>query len=202
MIAPDQMMALVSAHGLPVIGLVAVVEGPVVTVLAGWAVATGALPLGPLVLVLIVADLVGDLGFYALGRRGLGWLPQRLRRRLGLNPDRLDRLTDHFCHRGGRILVLGKLTHSAGALVLTAAGAARMPVAPFLFFNLVATVPKSLALLALGVWAGHAWERIDTWIANGSWIALALGLAALLAWRLRPAPASAALSPPGTRRPE
>jgi len=124
--------------------------------------------------------------------------PQGLRRRLGRNPDRLDRLTDHFRHRGGRILVLGKLTHSAGALVLTAAGAARMPVAPFLFFNLVATVPKSLALLALGICAGHAWERIDTWIANGSWIALALGL--LLAWRLRPAPASAASSPPGTRR--
>lgn len=186
MTGPEDLMALVAAHGLPVVGLIALVEGPIVTVLAGWAASGGVLPLWPLAATVILADLAGDLGFYLLGRRGIGWVPGGLRRRLGLRPDRLDRLAEQFRCRGGRILLLGKLTHSAGALVLTAAGAARMPVAPFLVYNLLATVPKSLAFLALGHIAGHAWERIETWIVNGSWLLLALvAMAALIWWRRR-----------------
>lgn len=186
MTGPEELMALVAAHGLPVVGLIAVVEGPIITVLAGWAAANGLLPLWPLAATVILADLAGDLGFYLLGRRGIGRLPAGLRRRLGLHPDRLARLAEQFRTRGGRILVLGKLTHSAGAVILTAAGTARMPLVPFLAYNTLATVPKSLAFLALGHIAGHAWERIETWIVKGSWLLLALlAIGALIWWRRR-----------------
>lgn len=185
MIAPDQLMALVATAGLPVVGLVAVLEGPIITVLAGWAAAQGLLPLWPLAVVLVLADLIGDLAFYALGRQGAAWVPQPLRDRLGLHPERLDGVARRFHTRGGRILIMGKLTHSAGALILTAAGAARMPLRPFVVYNLMATVPKSLIFLALGHIAGHAWERIGTWIANGSWILLALIAATFVLRRWR-----------------
>ncbi len=37
---------------------------------------------------------------------------------LGLNKARLDSVVKSFDNHGGRLLVIGKLTHSAGALVL------------------------------------------------------------------------------------
>lgn len=183
MLTPEGLMALVSTHGLPIVGLVALLEGPIVTVLAAWAASRGVFDPWAVLAVVVIADLAGDFGFYALGRRGTGWLPPGWARRIGLRPARLRLLTRQFQQRGGRMLLLGKVTHSAGALVLIAAGAARMPLLPFFWFNLLATLPKSLAFFALGWFAGHAWERIERWIAHGSLILLiVLAAGAALIW--------------------
>lgn len=201
MSGPEEFLALVSSHGLPVVGLIALIEGPIITVLAAWAASLGVFAPWTVFAVVVAADLAGDLVFYALGRRGIGWLPPAWARRIGLRPARLRLLTRQFRDRGGRMLLLGKVTHSAGALVLVAAGAAQMRLLPFFWFNLLATLPKSLLFFALGWFAGHAWERIDRWITHGSLILLLLlGASAALIWfRSRRVAASAASSLPGTR---
>jgi len=76
-----------------------------------------------------------------------------------------------FDRKGGRLLVLAKLTHSAGALVLTGAGMARMPLVPFLFYNIIAAVPKSLFLLGIGWMFGDIIAQVNNWIA---WVSLGL----------------------------
>jgi membrane protein DedA with SNARE-associated domain len=47
-----------------------------------------------------------------------------------------------------------------------------MPFAPFLVFNGCATVLKSIALVAIGAFFGHAYSQIGDWLG-------ALGLATL-----------------------
>jgi membrane protein DedA with SNARE-associated domain len=113
-------------------------------------------------------------------------LPQRWRDRLGLNADRVEALKDHFGSQGGRTLVIGKLTHSAGAAVLVAAGAARMPAGAFLWWNFIATLPKSAVFLALGYAFGAAYAQIDAWIFRASLGLLAvLVLGGVIWWRRR-----------------
>jgi membrane-associated protein len=178
----DALAQILQTYGLWLLFPLAVVEGPIVTVIAGWLARLGMLPLVPTALVLIFADLVGDVLLYSLGRSGLGMLPHRWRDRMGLRPDRLADLAAHFDTKGGRTLILAKLTHSLGFAALVTAGAARMPVVPCLWFNLVGTIPKTAALLAIGYAVGEAHVAINTWIGWGSVLIGIAGIGLLIGW--------------------
>ncbi|WP_339108008.1 VTT domain-containing protein [Thioclava sp. GXIMD4216] len=178
----DQIISLLAAHGLVLVGALSILEGPIVTVLASWLASNGLFDLLPLFFVLLAGDLIGDLGFYYLGRRGLGIIPAKWRHRLGLDGKRLRKMLRHFRAKGGRTLLVGKITHSAGAAILVAAGISRMPVLPFLLYNLLASIPKTLALMALGYFMGSAYTRIDGWISKGSIILLGVLILAGIGW--------------------
>lgn len=173
MIGLETVTALIVKHGLAVVAPVAVIEGPIVTVIAAWLASQGLMSLWAVAAVVIAADLVGDFGFYSLGRWGLGRLPKRWLERRGLTHERLEGLMSHFEDHGGRTLLLGKLTHSAGFAVLVAAGMAKMPLLRFFWFNLLGTVPKSLLFVGLGYGFGAAYASINGWITG---VTLALGV--------------------------
>lgn len=160
----EAIIALIAKHGLLVVAPIAVIEGPIVTVIAAWLASQGIMHLWSLALVVIAADLVGDFIFYSLGRWGLNALPARWLARLGLGRERLSGMTGYFETRGGRMILFGKITHSAGFAVLAAAGMARMEMWRFFWFNLLGTVPKSLFFVALGYAFGAAYAQIDNWI--------------------------------------
>lgn len=182
----DALMQLLQNWGLLLLFPLAVLEGPIVSVLAGWIVRLEVLPFGWVLATLVLADLSGDLILYGLGRGGARWLPERWRHRLGLDPVRLAKLAGHFDRHGGKTLVLTKFTHSLGIAVLPAAGAARMPVAAFLMWNLIGTVPKSLALLALGYFLGQAHAGIDSWIGRiTAGVVVVAVVGAVAVWQFR-----------------
>ncbi|WP_116135108.1 DedA family protein [Tropicimonas sp. IMCC34043] len=184
-VSGDALHHLVQGYGLFLLMPLAILEGPIVTVIAGWACRSGDLPLFSTFVVLIIADLIGDGLLYALGRWGLGRLPRRWKNRLHLSDRHLSTVGDHFAAQGGRTLVGAKLTHTFGLPVLVAAGAARMPGVAFMGFNLIATIPKTAAFLALGYLAGQAQTTIETWIGRGSFAVLLLGVGLVAFWLRR-----------------
>lgn len=167
-ISTDTILQLIQSQGLVILFLLSIFEGPIVTVIGGWLAKAGLLPFWGVYTVCVAADLVGDLLLYSFGRSGVHFLPERWLRRIGLGEDRIARLAGHFGEKGGRTLVLAKWTHALGMAVLPAAGAARMPVPAFLFYNFVATLPKTLFFLVVGYSLGHAYASIDNWIWRGS----------------------------------
>jgi membrane protein DedA with SNARE-associated domain len=56
--------------------------------------------------------------------------------------------------RKGPFLFFGKLSHAVGGIILFAAGSAEIPLKEFLWFNFLATLPKSLILIAVGYYFG------------------------------------------------
>jgi membrane protein DedA with SNARE-associated domain len=182
---------LIAAHGLWILAPLAVLEGPIVTVIASWLARLGLLdPLAVFVCV-VIADLVGDGLMYWAGRGvRLDRLPV-IGRYLRIPRSTLVPLVKAFRERGVRLLVVGKLTHAAGFAFLIAAGAARMPFALFLLVNFLASIPKCLAFMALGWVIGAAHQEISRWLSLGS--GLVLGLVAMAAlvgfviWRRRKA---------------
>jgi len=164
MISPDAALDLMQSYGLWLLAPVAILEGPIVTVIAGYMAHLGVFnPVAAFVIV-VLADLVGDSLLYGFGRRGIGWLSPRWRSRLGLTDSRLTHMAEHFRVQGGRTLVIAKLTHSLGVVALIAAGVSRMRFGPFLWYNLVATLPKSLFFLIIGYSLGYAYNRVNAYI--------------------------------------
>ncbi|MFB2532015.1 DedA family protein [Paracoccus sp. p3-h83] len=186
MIQAGSAQVLIQDHGLAILAPLALIEGPVVSVIAGSLVSLGLMALRPVILCLIVADLLGDLLTYALGRYGRRAIPFGLLRRLGISRQRLARMVRGFRGQGGRLLVIGKLTQVAGLPMLLAAGMVRMPLPRFLVICGATAIPKTLLLVGLGHVFGTAWLATGGWrlpvLTAGS---LAL-IAAALWWHRRP----------------
>ena len=160
----DWMSATITSYGYAALFVAAVVEGPIATVIGAFLASLGFLDVALVYAVAVAGDLIGDLLLYGVGRSG--WMPLGAWRRplSARNQQRLAALKGRFRAHPGATLVFGKLTHAAGFLILLAAGAARVPVATFLGYNLLGTLPKSAAFMLIGYFAGAAYSRINSYL--------------------------------------
>jgi membrane-associated protein len=143
---------------------VMVVEGPIITVIAGFLVSVGHLNGLAAYVVLVVGDVTGDSIYYAIGRWSKGPLLGRWGRFWGLTEWRLRQLETYFCRHKAKTLLIGKWSHAIGAPVLAAAGLARVPYGQFLAINFLATLPKTLLLLLIGFYFGRSYTKISTYL--------------------------------------
>lgn len=163
-----ELAQFVSDYGLITLVPLAIIEGPIITIIAAYLARMSLIdPVGVFACA-ILGDLIGDVLLYWLGRSvpgdALVWLSPRLRvRRRVIAP-----LVRAMRRQGARILVVGKLTHAAGFAGLLAAGAARMDIRLFLIANMIATVPKTLVLMGVGYAFGGIGERLNSWMEFGS----------------------------------
>ena len=184
--------AWVGHHDYALLFAASVAEGPLVTVAAAVLASQGLLNLAAAYATVVLGDLAGDALYYAAGRWLLGRLPLRGARTSRLRR-RVDALRGYLLEHPGRVLLFGKLTHSAGFAVLLAAGAARLRPERYMLYNLLGTLPKSALLMLVGYFCGRFYENLrgDLRVAGAAGLVLAvLGLLAL-AWQLRavdPAP--------------
>jgi membrane protein DedA with SNARE-associated domain len=161
-----EMQHILAVYGYAALLPLTAIEGPAVTVFAGFLAAQGLFDLAGVYAVAVLGDLIGDVMYYAVGRWASGrWMVQPKANRHGRWAARLHQrvsvLAPRIRTRAGAMLLFGKLTHSAGFAVLLAAGAARVDLRRFLAFNLLGTLPKVLVLVLLGYWFGRlyaAWQ--------------------------------------------
>lgn len=184
----DAALSLMQSHGLWLVGPMAVIEGPIVTVIAAYLAKLGYMTLLGVYLVCVLGDLIGDGMYYWIGRAGPAILPDRWLTRLGMTEARKMALESHFAEKGPRTLLIGKWTHSAGLPVMLASGAARMNFTQYMWWNLLGTLPKTAVFTLIGWFAGSAYTAIDTWIWRVSLAAvLGVGVVLLVLWqRKRP----------------
>ncbi len=173
----DHALQLIQSHGLWLLAPFAVIEGPIVTVIAAYLARLGYMSLPGVYLVCVLGDLIGDALYYAIGRFGPAILNDRWQARLGMTAARKLTLGEHFADKGGRTLLFGKWTHSAGLPIMFASGMARMNFTQYMWYNLIGTIPKSAVFVALGYFIGDAYASIDTYIYRISLLLLVVVLA-------------------------
>ncbi len=157
----DTVQHTIALYGYAALLPLAVVEGPAVTVFAAFLAAQGLLDVAVVYVIAVIGDLLGDVLYYAAGR----WLLQRLTDRRSAWAARLrarvSALAPRIRARAGAMLLFGKLTHSAGFAVLIAAGASHVPMRPFLGYNVLGSLLKSLVLVAVGYWFGRLYGSLQ-----------------------------------------
>ena len=87
---------LLRTWGLAIVAPLSVLEGPIVSMVAGYLARLGVFDLLPLLAVLILGDLVGDVALYLIGRKGRLVVRRRWLRRLRISPVQLARLVRRF----------------------------------------------------------------------------------------------------------
>ena len=143
---------------------IVVVEGPFITVLAGFLASLGSLDFMVAYAVIVSGDLVGDLLYYCIGRYGGRPWVKRWGHYIGITESRLESLDNHFRRNPGKTLLMGKLAHGLGGPILIAAGLAKVSYREFIMYNVLGTLPKSLLLLSLGFYFGAAYQRVTHYL--------------------------------------
>ncbi len=141
-----------------------IVEGPIITIIAGFLSSQGIFNIWVVYGVAIIGDVAGDIIYYAIGRWGGRSLIERWGRFFGLGIEKINNLEKHFADHSGKTLIFGKLSHAIGAPILAAAGVVKMPFNKFVWINFWATLPKSLLLLIIGYYFGEAYKQINQYL--------------------------------------
>jgi undecaprenyl-diphosphatase len=133
--------ALVFMETVAFVGLLAF--GEVTLIVGGAAAANGDVALVPILALVWICGILGDLTGYALGRR-YGWsLIRRVGPRLGLGESRQRRIDDKLVRWGGKALVAGRFVGPVRVFAAFAAGTSGMSCRRLL----------RLSALGVGLWA-------------------------------------------------
>lgn len=163
-------LVLLQTYGYVFLFPIAALEGPIITIIAALLASQGYFNIYVVYFVVVVSDLTGDLLYYVLGRWGKSLL-RRWGKYIRVTEEQLTSLEGQFRTRGGKTLLFGKFTHSAGFIILLAAGAAAMPIWEFLWYNLLGTLPKSLIFTLIGYFIGRQYAVLNSYIERGSLVA-------------------------------
>jgi len=144
---------------------VSVLEGPIVTVLAGFLASIGTFNFWVAFVVVVVGDIAGDILYYGLGRWGKNLIP-RFGQYLGVTKQKLDIVERQFKNHPKKTLLFGKLSHAFGGIILVVSGVFRVEFWEFVYINIAGTIPKSLFLIIIGFYFGKAYKQIDRYINN------------------------------------
>ena len=163
---------------------ITIIEGPIITIIAGFLSSQGYLNIFAIYGVVVAGDIVGDVIYYLIGSYGGRRFITRWGYLFRLSMEEITKLENHFANHSGKTLLFGKISHAIGAPILVAAGMAKIPLEKFVWFNFWATLPKSLVLLAIGYYFGRAYQEIDRYIGYGNLIIFSLAIIAVIIYFL------------------
>lgn len=141
----------------------AIIEGPITSVVAGFLSTSGIFNLLFVFPIMVMGDMVGDSIFYGLGRFGSGVL-HRHGHRIGATQEHLAKAREYFGNNHHKALVMSKLIHGIGLSGLIVAGSLKVPYSRYIKTCTLIAIGQSLIFLILGVFFGHAFSLIGKYL--------------------------------------
>ncbi len=176
-----QIILILASYQYLIIFLAIIIEGPLATVATGFLVAQNtSISIYLIYPLVVIADLIGDSFYYALGRWG-----RRINSTfLKINHKKFKEAKHYFKKNNKKAIIIGKLTHGLGGIIIFIAGATHMPFKSFLLLNAIMTIPKSLILLLIGYFFGEYYSRISIYLDYYSVTSLIIAITLLLTYML------------------
>ncbi len=135
----------------------AIIEGPVVTLVAGFLASLGFLNVYLVYPIVLIGDIIGDTLFYFFGKHGTFGMVHKYGRWFGLTESRLVSVqqkyfTDHSSL--WKIITLSKITQAPSAVVLFLCGMMHVDFKKYAVITVINNIFKTLTLLLLGYFFG------------------------------------------------
>jgi membrane protein DedA with SNARE-associated domain len=116
----------------------AIIEGPIVTVVCGFLVTLGFFNPFLVYIVMVLGDIVGDGIIYYLGFSG-----KRFLRYFKITDEKLEKAKKYFKDNHKKAIIISKLLHGIGFTGLVAAGASHVPYKRYLKTCTIISVVQS-----------------------------------------------------------
>jgi len=167
----EQIASLLSEHGLALVfanvmltQLGAPVPAVPMLVVAGAYAAQGNFSPGAALVIAVAASLLGDLPWYAAGRR-YGYRILSFLCRVAVEPSTCVQRTESKLSRwGAPSLMVAKFVPGFATVAPPLAGATRLPLAAFLFYSAIGAALWAGAAIAAGVLFRAQVEQVVDWI--------------------------------------
>ena len=131
---------------------VAVLEGPIISIISGFLVSRGYLSLFPALFVVFLGDVVSDSIFHFIGKGGRYMINYLKFSRI--SEEQLRRIENQFATSPWKTMILAKASYGLGTIFMIATGAARMSWKKFLEYILSLNFIRSAILIAIGFYFG------------------------------------------------
>ncbi len=142
----------------------AILEGPILAVIAGFLTTLGVLNLFIVFFIVTLGDVIGDTLMYVLGRFGGKPIIKKIGPFFGVTDQKLEEAKVYFTDRHTKAVVLSKLVYGIGTVGLITAGLLKMPYRRFMTTCLFISIGQTLLMLALGIIFGHAYVLLSKYL--------------------------------------
>ncbi|HZZ99221.1 MAG TPA: VTT domain-containing protein [Candidatus Paceibacterota bacterium] len=159
-------------HGYWVMLIAMFVEGPVVTAAAAFAVTLGYFDIWAVFVISILGDLIPDVVYYAIGYWGRITLVERFGSKVGLTPERMERMAKLLHDHAWKTMIALKMTPILPTTGLMVVGTTKMPIKKYVVISSVVILPKTILFMLVGYYFGQAYGTISKYIDNLTYLAL------------------------------
>lgn len=171
-------VALLETYGYFILFPLAILEGPIITVAAGFLVTLGIL--NPFIVygVVMAGDIVGDSFCYATGRWGGKHLLNKFGPKIGITEAKISEAKTYFSTKQLRAVAMSKLVHGIGFTGLIVAGSLHVPYPKFIRTCAVISVGQVFVFLFIGLFFGRLYnvlsEYLDYYAAGASVVVIVI----------------------------
>ena len=163
------------------ITFLACAEGPWLSLILGVFIRLGDFSFFPVYMCLMLGDLIGDAGWYFMGRRYGNLFVARYGKYFKVTASGVERMTRLFhCYKHS-VLFLSKISNGFGFAIVTlmTAGMVRIPFGRFIVINLLGQFIWTGLLLGIGYFFSHLFITVNSVLGRMSLVAAAVVLATM-----------------------
>ncbi|MFA6300804.1 MAG: VTT domain-containing protein [Candidatus Paceibacterota bacterium] len=133
----------------------AIAEGPIVSVIAGFLATLGVFNIFVVYLIMVSGDIIGDAIFYYIGYSG-----KNLFRYFKINEEKIEKTKLYFEKNHNKAIAGSKILWGVGTAGLIAAGALHVPYKRYFKTCALYSLAQSFIMILLGIFFGQAYITI------------------------------------------
>src|ERR1700722_1510647 len=133
----DHIVYLLTQYRYLILFPLAIVEGPILAVIAGFLCINGFLNLFIAYPIIVLGDIIGDSIVYTFGRWGVPVFIKKMARGFVMKPEKINRVRTYFDANPNKIISLSKVTLGIGVAGIYLAGNTKIPYERFIRICLV-----------------------------------------------------------------
>jgi membrane-associated protein len=176
----DHIIYLLNEYKYMILFPLAIVEGPILAVIAGFLCMRGILNIGLVLPVIVLADMISDSACFFLGRKGIPARLKNLIYRIGFNHDRIRQAKNLIEEHPKTFIPMSKITLGIGVLGIYLTGNTDVPYRRFIIICLVTSICQYLIYLGIGFVFGAAYARINQYLDYTASVIILLFLGCIL----------------------
>ena len=176
----EHIIYLLSQYKYLILFPLAIVEGPIIAVIAGFLCTTQFL--NPFIVfpIIVTGDIIGDSLCYMLGRFGVPVFLKKIAKRLGFKSENIYRVRSYFDANPIRTISLSKITLGIGFAGIYLAGNAKIPYRKFILICLLTSALQYIVYLSIGLLFGSAYKQISHYLDFATALIIVIGLTILI----------------------